>query len=159
MIKEFELYHGAVLSRLIHCAPRAVAVRTYPSPSNASYIIDERIGLYIKHSTKRLSPWTFTFQGRHQAEIRDMYKLLGDVCIVFVCHTDGVVSLRFAELQTIISIQHATAQWVRISRRHRERYSIVGRRDRLRSKIGDSEFPRNIFERQNTEYATSGVTF
>jgi hypothetical protein len=135
------------LSRLVHCSREAIAIQTYPSRGNASYIVDGRIGLYIKHSTKRLSPWTFTFQGRHQDEILEMHRRFADVLAVFVCHTDGIACLTFAELQVILGTRRTDVQWVRISRRPREKYAIAGGHGRLKSKIGDNEFPRKLFAR------------
>jgi hypothetical protein len=144
MIKEFERYHGAALSRLVHGSDRVLSIRRYSSASNASYVVNEKMGLYVKHSTKRLSPWTFTFQRPHRAEILDMHRLFPHVFIVFVCHTDGIVCLRFAELQLILDCERRDVQWVRVSRSPRHKYAVAGKYGRLKSKIGDNEFPRQL---------------
>ena len=52
MIKEFEFYHGVVLSRLIHSGS-SITIKTHKTDSNASYILNNSIGLYIKHSKKK----------------------------------------------------------------------------------------------------------
>lgn len=146
MLSEFQRYHGVVLTRLVHSSPKAITIRTYSSPSNASYIIDGKVGLYVKHSTQRLPPWPFTFQKRHRDEILEMHNQLADVFIVFVCHTDGIVCLRFRELEGIVDMRHADAEWVRISRRRGEMYTVIGKQGRLERKIGDSDFPRRLIE-------------
>ncbi len=145
MIKEFEQYHGAVFSRLLHGSPKTITIRTYPSHSNASYILDEKVGLYIKHSTKRLSPWSFTFQKDHQDEILEMRKQFKDVFIAFVCHTDGIACLSFTELKAVLDDCHEEVEWVRIQRRPREKYAISGTDGNLKFKIGENEFPRKLF--------------
>jgi len=58
MIKEFEFYHGAVLSGLAH-ADRPVSLKLYPTSSNSSYVINDTIGIFVKYSSKRMSPWKF----------------------------------------------------------------------------------------------------
>jgi len=145
MIKEFEQYHGAVFSRLLHKSPKTITIRTYPSHSNASYILDEKVGLYIKHSTKRLSPWSFTFQKTHQDEILEMKNTFEEVFVVFVCYTDGIVCLSFAELKLILDQCHEEVEWVRISRRPRGKYAIAGKDGHLKFKIGENEFPDKLF--------------
>ncbi len=148
MIKDFEQYHGVILSRLVHHLPGGCSIRTYPSPSNASYVVNDEIGLYVKHSTKRLSPWSFTFQVRHRNEIREMQKRFKHVFVVFVCHTDGIVCLRGAEFASLVSRGRKYAEWVRISRRPRGRYTVAGKQGLLKSKIGNSEFPAKLFGRK-----------
>ena len=69
MIKEFEFYHGVVFTKLIHSSKKCISIKSFPTSSNASYIYNENIGIYIKHSTKRLSPWHFSLQKIHLDEI------------------------------------------------------------------------------------------
>jgi hypothetical protein len=146
MIKDFEQYHGAVFTRLLHSAEQPLSIKPYPSDSNASYVLNEKIGLYIKHSMKRMSPWSFTFQKSHQDEILEMKNKFQEVFVVFVCYTDGIVCLSFQELKAVLNDRHEQVEWVRIKRRRREKYAISGTDGSLRFKIGENEFPRKLFE-------------
>ncbi len=148
MIKEFEFYHGTVLARLIHSAKRPVSVKAYPTSSNASYIINDSIGLYIKHSSKRMSPWRFSFQREHQDEILHMRNNLDNVYIAFVCHEDGIPVLSFDELKDVLDEVHDKVEWISIARNPREKYTIKGSDGKLSHKIGDNEFPEKLFEKQ-----------
>jgi len=85
MIKEFEFYHGAVLANLLHESGQDIIIETFPSESNASYVVNKNIGLFIKHSTKRMSPWRFSFMQEHQDEILRMKNKLGEVFLLLVC--------------------------------------------------------------------------
>ena len=69
MIGEFEFFHGAVLARMVHVTQKTVAVAPYSECDNASYVINNSKGVYIKYSTKRLSPWRFSFQKRHYDKV------------------------------------------------------------------------------------------
>ena len=145
MIKEFEFYHGTALTRLIHgCSSINIAQYSAMS-SNASYLINQRIGLYFKHSARRLSPWIFTFNKEHQNEIRKMKNCLSDVFIVLICGKDGIACLNYAELKYALNDNCGTDEWLKASRRTREKYAISGSDGKLRTKIGDNEFPLKIF--------------
>jgi len=149
MIKEFERYHGVALARLVHGSKIPVSIEPYPSKYNASYILNEKIGLYVKYSKKRLSPWRFSFLKVHQDEIFQMKKLLKEVFIIFVCHDDGLVVLSFDELKTTLDEEYKEIEWVAIKRRPRQMYSVSGSDGKLKFKIGENEFPSKIFKRMN----------
>lgn len=145
MLKEFEFYHGVVLSRLVH-SKVPVSLTTYPTDSNASYVINNLIGLYIKHSAKRMTPWRFSFQKKHQDEIREMKSKYSKIFLVLVCGDDGIVTLSYEELKLILDEQHEEVEWIAASRRPREKYKITGSDGKLKYKIGENEFPNKILK-------------
>ena len=144
MNKDFEHYHGVVFSKLLHFDKEPVKIVQYPSTDNASYIINDRVGVYIKYSTKRMSPWTFSFDKRHLSEINEMSKQCPQVVILLVCRDDGVVGLTISEYRQIINGTSETGEWIRVSRKQREKYAINGSSGKLRNKIGMSDFCEKI---------------
>ena len=116
MIKEFEFYHGAVLTNLLHGSGQSVTIEPFPSESNASYIINKNIGLFIKHSAKRMSPWRFSFAQEHQNEILEMKNKLGELFLSLVCGEDGIVILSFDELKEILNETHDPVEWISVAR-------------------------------------------
>jgi hypothetical protein len=97
-IKEFELFHGAVLTRLVR-SDRPITVtliETRPEDTWSVYkIIDSQ--LFIKHST---SPrpltreiggysWTFTFSPDHINQISDLRKE-HPTCVALVCGISNI---------------------------------------------------------------------
>jgi len=146
VIREFEFYHGAVLGRLIR-GSEGLSLEQYPGfGRNAAYVINKRVGLYIKHSTNRLTPWSFTFKQEHQDEIHEMRSVLEQVFVALVCWEDGVVCLSYDELKVILDENHNTSEWIRVARRTREKYTVSGSDGKLRYKIGENEFPEKILE-------------
>lgn len=144
MNRDFHFYHGAVLCRVIHSG-KTKSIIPYPSNCNASYIINQNIGLYVKYSTKRMSPWRFTFGKEHQSEIEEMAEKLDNMYIVLICHDDGVVCLHYKELKQILDYHYDETEWVSASRRPREKYTIAGKDGKLKGKIGNSDFPLKLF--------------
>jgi len=145
MIKEFEFYHGAVLTKIAQ-SDKKVSISSYPTPSRCSYVINGNMGLYIKHSTNRLTPWGFSFARIHQDEIKSMAKSLDNVYIALVCGKDGIACLSFEELKIVLDDDHSDHEWIRVSRRPREKYAIKGSNGKLRFKIAHIHFPDRILE-------------
>jgi hypothetical protein len=151
MIKEFEFYHGAVLARLLHGGKRLVSVQPYPSPCNASYALNENVGLYIKHSTKRMSPWRFSFAKEHQDEMLEMKNKLGNVFLVLVCDDDGIVALSFEEVKKVLNDSHEPVEWISVARNKNKEYAIKGSDGNLGYKISRKEFPDKVLDVQKRD--------
>ncbi len=151
MLKEFEFFHGVVFSRILHGGKAPVSIKSYPTADNASYVVNDKAGIYIKYSAKRMSPWRFSFQKEHQDEILDMKNKFGEVYTILVCNDDGIVCLSFDELKEILDIQHDTVEWISVARGPREKYEIKGHDGKLRLKIGNSDFPEKIFKPTKTK--------
>lgn len=145
MIKEFEFFHGVVFTQIIHAAKNGISVKPYPTEDNASYVINDKIGLYIKYSAKRLSPWIFSFQTRHQDEISEMKNNIGEVLLLLVCNDDGVVVLSFNELKQILDESHGETEWISVARSQRKMFSVKGSDGELQFKVARNDFLDRIF--------------
>lgn len=145
MIKEFEFFHGLVFARILHGTQRPLSIKPFPSSTNASYVVNEKIGIYIKYSSKRITPWRFTFKKEHQEEINLMKKELKEVFLILVCNDDGIVCLSYSELKQILDEQHQSIEWISANRNKREMYSVKGSDGKLGFKIGPNDFPDKLF--------------
>ncbi len=145
MIKDFEFFHGVVFARILHGTQRPLSVRPFQSASNASYVVNNTIGIYIKYSSKRMTPWRFTFKKEHQKEIGLMKSSLENVFLILVCNDDGMVCLNYSELKEILDDQHDPIEWVSETRHKREMYSVKGSNGELDFKISRNDFPKKIF--------------
>jgi hypothetical protein len=146
MIKEFEFFHGVVLSELVHESDAPVSIQCFPSPSNASYVINGTIGIYIKHSSKRMTPWRFTFAKEHQLELELMRAKCERVYLLLVCNDDGIVCLSEEDVKHILDEQHDPVEWISATRRKHEMYTVKGSDGSLDFKVGQSDFPKKVFE-------------
>lgn len=144
MSKDFEPFHGLVLCRLIH-SNKINSIKLYPSKSNASYVINDRIGIFTKYSSKRLTPWRFSFLKEHQDEIKKMKSELDLVFILLVCNRDGVVCLDYKEFKQILDEEHEEIEWVSATRKKREHYIVNGSDGKLDFRIGPGDFPKKLF--------------
>lgn len=154
MIREIEHYHGAILARLVRAARDDLATISLTSSGRSSYVVGGTVGLYVKHSTSRLTPWSFSFQRDHQLELRSLSESCAAVFVVLVCGSDGIVCLSASELARIFDSEHQPAEWVKASRRKREKYLVTSSDDRRGVRIADSDFPARVFQALR---ASSGV--
>ena len=145
MISEFEFFHGAVFARMLHATQQAITIAPWSALDNASYVLDGKKGIYIKYSTKRLSPWRFSFQGRHYEQIVKMRSDIGEVFVVLVCNGDGAVVLTFDEFQQVVKDDAEAVQWISAARNRRQMYLIKGSDGELAFKIGKDEFAEKVF--------------
>jgi hypothetical protein len=159
MIREFEFFHGPVFARIVHATQNPITIEPYPTSSNASYILDGNIGIYIKHSSKRLTPWRFSFQLAHQEEMAQMRNDLKEVFLVLVCNDDGIVCLNYEELKKILDENYAPVEWVSVTRKARQMYTVKGSNGVLDFKIGANEFPAKLFKSRNLPVRSSFLSW
>jgi len=98
-------------------------------------VMNGRVGIYVKHSSKRMSPWRFTFTIEQAADLLDLEAKYLDSFLVFVCETDGLVALPFAELHSLVDFSQSDNAWVSISRPPRAQYHLAGNRGELNRKV------------------------
>lgn len=145
MTNDFKFYHGLVLAKIIHETQRPLTVRLFSPESNSSYILNDNIGIHIKYSSKRLTPWRFTFKPDQLDEIDKMKGCLNKVFLLLVCNEDGVVCLSHGELKQLLDNQHGPLVWISATRRKRQMYYVKGSDGELDFKIGKNDFPEKIF--------------
>src|SRR5689334_12576936 len=145
MIKEFEFFHGLVFARILHGTQRPLSIKPFQSASNAAYVVNDAIGIYIKYSSKRMTPWRFTFMKDHQEEIDLLKSNFKGVFLLLVCNDDGVVCLSFSELKQILDNQHDPIEWISATRHKRQMYTVRGSNGELDFKVGQNDFPKKLF--------------
>jgi len=144
MIKEYEYLHGVVFNRLCNVFEMELSIKPLNKKGYSAYILNNKAGLYIKYSGKRLTPWRFTFLKSHHEEIEKMYTRFGEVFIALVCYLDGIVMLNYAELKTILDHAHKDSEWLNISRRKNKMYSVTGTDGTLDFKVSKTSCPDKV---------------
>ena len=155
-IKEIELYYGVVFSRLANCGvPLSIEPLTYET--KGIYLTNRSLPLYIKYTSKRLSPWHFSFTVSHQDDLQKAKLKFGSAFLIFVCGYDGICCLEFDQFKQVLDHVHENTEWVRIARKKKESYSISGTDGELKGKISDSDFPRVILSKLKLSGAGSSL--
>jgi hypothetical protein len=158
MLDEYEFYQGVVLRQLIvESDYSSLSFRPFVREGRINaFVVNGRVGVYIKHSSKRMSPWRFSFNIDQASDLLDLEQRYPDSFIVFVCEDDGLVTLSAADLHTIVDFQESDNAWVSISRPPRTQYELAGNRAELGYKVarGISLIPSTLKERVRERYAS-----
>jgi hypothetical protein len=93
--------------------------------------LNGRIGLHIKHCSKRLAPWGFTFTDENDAEVEWLRSQTDSLWIALVCGTDGIVALSYAEYQMVTDCAPDITKFIRVDRDRRTQYRVFGNGGRL----------------------------
>ncbi|UPT96467.1 hypothetical protein J4G48_0046975 [Bradyrhizobium barranii subsp. apii] len=136
MLDEYEFYQGAVLRQLIVNASYSPSFRPFLREGRTTaFVMNGRFGIYVKHSSKRMSPWRFTFTIEQAADLLDLEVKYPESFMMFVCGDDGIVTLSFAELHDIVDFQQTDNAWVAIARPPRSQYAVTGNKGELARKV------------------------
>lgn len=136
MTPDYQFYHGALLHEIIvgaGCEIR-IALNDFHGRPDA-YVINGEVGLLIKHSAARLTPWVFTFAKEHVVELESLRKVTKVCFIGLVCGEDGFVCIRDTKLISVLTPTECEAASVRIDRRARKMYGLSSSGNELDGKI------------------------
>lgn len=127
MIPDYKLFHGAVLSELIDVSPGDLSIGELREEGRlASYVVNKSVGLHIKHSAARLSPWQFSVSLSNLRDFHDLRRMMYQVYLVLVCGTDGFVTLSLEELVDLLEGASGDQGWLRVERRRGKWYTVCG---------------------------------
>ena len=150
MIDQYHFYHGAALRAICAGSKKPVSIEVLDKKINQDshnfniYVVNDEVGIYIKHSTSRSKSWRFSFIKEHQDTVLDLYKIYGRVVVLLICHDDGIVGLTFEELKEILDDNHEEVEWIGVKRRKRELYSVSGTDGKLTHKVAHNDFIEKI---------------
>jgi hypothetical protein len=83
-----------------------------------------------------MSPWRFTFGLDQVSDLLDLEAKYFDSFVVFICGSDGLVTLD-AALHEIFTFDDVEKAWIAIERKPRSQYSVRGNRTELPNKISN----------------------
>jgi hypothetical protein len=134
-IQKQEFYEGAAL----HLVARVgqIAGLRYEAPF---FLLNDRLLILIKYSTRGRSPWGFTFGAEEQILLRARARKFKTV-IGLVCGADGVAALHY-ESYVRVAAPRAAAIHISCYRYHGEHYEVSGPDGTLPRKIAPSSWQR-----------------
>ncbi len=97
MTQEFERYYGTVFTSLFEEASDIRIKKV--SDNDSAYILNDSLGLYIKHATARLSPWNYSFRTNDFAIIDQMGIDVKEIAFGLVCGFHGVCLISSDDLK------------------------------------------------------------
>ena len=138
-IQKHEFYEGAALYQLIRGAGGSSVRYTAPF-----FVLNDEVQVYLKYSTGKRSPWSFTFGPDEQALLHSR-AAKHRTFIGLICGADGVAALPFDDYARITDVSDS-AQRVACFRLHREHFEVSGPCGKLPSKVPPSNWKRLVGE-------------
>lgn len=155
-ISYVERAHGGCVLHLLEALNRSfpsVRISFHEGLDRSSYSIniydlnkgaEFSIGVYIKHSRMRRSPWRFSFDRLHQQEIDRLKELHREVFLIFVCDEDGYACIDYQDLRRILDEKFDDMEWVSLTRKPNSYYRIAGTDGAHESPLPKNAFPGKI---------------
>lgn len=164
-IAQEDMLHGAavlqILESLEDLDQDRLCFKFQSNLSRSGYLIEVidskesrnlKLGLYIKTSRSRLSPWKYTFTRSHQEEVLELWNQCDNVFMIFVAGDDGIALVSYEKLKIILDDHFDETEWVSISRKLNENYRVSGKDGKM-----ESPLPRNAFPNQFAEYVLNSI--
>jgi hypothetical protein len=134
-IKKQEFYEGAALYLLVRTG-YITSIR-YEIPF---FIVNEKLTILLKYSTRVRSPWGFTFTPDEQNNLQN--KAAENALIIgFICGSDGVASLPFKDFLSIATPRNSSIH-IACYRGHGEYFDVSGPDGKLNRKVSPSCWQR-----------------
>ncbi len=134
-IKKQEFYEGAALHLLVRTG-RITSIR-YDAPF---FLLNNRLLVYLKYSTRSRSPWGFTFTHDEQVLLQNKATLVKTV-IGLVCGADGIATLSYDSLRSVAALRQASIH-IACYRRYGQHYEVKGPDGTLDGKVAPSDWAR-----------------
>ncbi len=132
MISDYERYHGIVLRELIVKAPASINIEKRDDIGRVnSFCLNGRTAIHIKHSSKRMPPWQFTFSLDNLGEMDRLESVAPSLWLALICGTDGIVVLSRQEFWLITSTKKDVTRFIRVDRDRRTMYRVFGSSGRI----------------------------
>ena len=149
MIADSARYLGCVLSCVVDNSDGPVIIQRIYDGVAGFYMLNDKVPMFIKYTTKRHSPWSFTFTRSHQVQQQTYRDQFGECLMVFVCGQDGIVALSHDNFRNVLNENFESQESVIIKRRHAKMYQISGRDGKLGHKVGRNSLTEILYAIKN----------
>jgi len=153
LINEFKSYHGSAFAELIDESLVPIKLFRPNLLNNSYYILDENIGFYVKHSTKRMTPWRFTFLTDHVLELEKIMERHEFCFLVLICGRDSIAVIEKAEILKLLPFASPALSWVSVQTSHNTSLTIEGSSGSLKRKLKKSKPFWRVREILNQRYS------
>lgn len=130
-----DFYEGAALYRLLREA-RATNVRLH----GGLIVLDNRLQVYLKYSTRVRSPWSFAFSASERYDLESCAATL-PVIIGLICGADGTAALKYRDFTELAGDSNRQIA-ISCVRRHNQHYAVRGPGGALSGRISPSAWDR-----------------
>ena len=135
----FLRYHGSFLASLVDNSSVPVEiVREFPG-DNHLYVFNHKVGAYVTYNSKRMSPWTFSFEPKHVKSICELFSRHQDAFVILVCGFETTAVLHKSEVALLLPKDSTSNSSITIRTGHDRKLAVSGTSGELKSKIAKTK--------------------
>ncbi|OSQ32834.1 hypothetical protein [Thalassospira sp. MCCC 1A03138] len=127
--------HGAFFVMLFEEFQRPISVQRISEVGSGYYLLDGKVPVYLKLSTKRKGPWYFNFFHSHQTTQQTLFEKYGECITCLICGQDGIVGLSMSEFREVLDQNFEEQENVTVRRKLKTMYEIKGRDGALNRRV------------------------
>jgi hypothetical protein len=128
MIDKLHYYHGAAIVSLLE-ENEDISVK---KKGVLGYVINNRVFVFLKYTTKARSPWRFSFDQEDIDRCLKMASEHTEIVLGLICGGDGICALKWEEVESLLDTKPG---WISAKRKHNESYGVAGSISKLKGKI------------------------
>jgi hypothetical protein len=142
-IQEQDIYHGTALMQIVE--HRSFKALNRASKEYGHYLINTDRQVFAKYTTKKGSPWQFTFQAKDVTTISHAVASGDKVFVCLVCGHVTICALNQAEIEQVIDLNSHTQQSVRVEVPKSGSCRVHGSNGALARTVPHNSFPDKVF--------------
>jgi len=156
-IDKFEPFHGVVIYQIIEeLSNFDISLRVKHGITKNAYLlstgdissIQKKVGIYVKYTEKKRSPWRYSIREDEQEEIDLLSKECSETFFLLVNGLiDGIACISYTNLKEILDENFESVEWVSVKRRLNKEYTIKGKDGKLSKKVPRNSFPKIIADK------------
>jgi hypothetical protein len=135
----FLRYHGSFLASLIDNSTSPVEVQREFTNDNHLYVFNKKVGAYVTYNSKRMTPWTFSFEPKHVQSIWDLFDRHSDAFVILVCGFETTAVLHKSEVLTLLPKDSTSNSSITIRTGHDRKLAVSGTSGELKTKISKTK--------------------
>ena len=135
----FLRYHGSFLASLIDNSPMPIEVVREITSDNHLYVFNKKVGAYVTYNSKRMSPWTFSFEPKHVKSILELFARHEDAFVILVCGFETTAVLHKSEVMILLPTDSSSNSSITIRTGHDRKLEVSGTAGELKGKIAKTK--------------------
>ena len=135
----FLRYHGSFLASLIDNSMKPLEIAREFQSDNHLYVFNGNVGSYVTYNSKRMSPWTFSFEPKHVKSIFDLFDRYEEAFVILVCGFETTAVLHKSEVLQLLPDDSTSNSSITIRTGHDRKLAVSGTSGELKSKIAKTK--------------------
>lgn len=145
----FLRYHGSFLASLIDNSAAPIEISRELPHDNHLYLFNNKVGAYVTYNSKRMSPWTFSFEPKHVRSILDLFERYEDGFVILVCGFETTAVLHKSEVMTLLPKDSVSNSSITIRTGHDRKLAVSGTSGELKSKVAKTKTYERLLSAMN----------